>query len=104
MRTLPAALLALVSLGGCAAESREPPVSLAPTAAGGPPAKAPESANALPLGSQVDAPIIAPEGTINSVRVGPGSTSAPVTSTRPPIAGLGTATESGQPRPIPRAY
>ena len=102
MRKLVIVMLAVGSLAGCGVESRQPPVSTAPTAAGGPPSKAPESPNALPPGSQVDAPFV--EDTIGTTRVGPAGGPAPVSSARPPSAGLGSATQTGQPRRVNNGY
>ena len=97
-------LMLLLATAGCGYESREPPVSLAQTMAGGPPNQQPQSPNSLPLGSQVNAPFTSDIGAVATTRVGPGGGPAPVTSTRQPLVGTGTATAPARPRSVENAY
>ena len=97
-------LLCLCLLAACATTSPQPPVSLAPTQAAGPPEFEPESPNSLPPGAQTQAPFVPAEGNVNSVRVGPRGGQPPVTSTTPPVAGTGTGTATGQPNRLPNSY
>lgn len=99
-------VLLVVLVTGCAGVSREPPVSLAQSAAGGPPNQQPQSPNSLPLGSQVEAPFTAPTGVVSTTRVGPGTRPAttPVTSAQPPLVSPGTATAPAQPGRLGTSY
>lgn len=97
-------LLTLLSTAGCAGLSHEPAVSLAQTMAGGPPDQEPQPPNSLPLGSQVNAPFTSSIGTAGTTRVGLASGQAPVTSTKQPLVGTGTATAPAHPRSLENSY
>jgi hypothetical protein len=97
-------LLLTLAAAGCAGISREPPVSLAQSMAGGPPNQQPQSPNSLPLGSQVSAPFTSATGIVSRTQVGPSSGTAPVTSTRQPLASPGTATAPATPRVAGTTY
>lgn len=98
------ALLSLLAAVGCAGLSHEPPVSLAQTLTGGPPDQEPQSPNSLPPGSQVNAPFTPAMGNVSTVRVGPSSASTPVTSSKQPLVGTGTATAPAVPRSVQNSY
>lgn len=70
-------LLPLLAFAGCAAESRQAPVSSLAPASPGASSQEPQPANALPRGSAVDAPLTSPAGDVGTTRVGP-STVRPV--------------------------
>lgn len=72
----PAAALA-VTLAACAGESAAPPVS---TDAVGPPSQMPQSANSLPRGSTVAAPIVSPRDALQTTQVGGPSAAMPTSS------------------------
>jgi hypothetical protein len=97
-------MMSVLALAGCAGLSHEPPVSTAQSMAGGPPSQMPQSPNSLPLGSQVSAPFTPDVGNVSTMRVGPSSTAAPVTSTRQPHVGTGTATEDGTGHSVQNSY
>ena len=71
MRYIVPLVVRLVLIGGCAQESRAAPMST--SSVGGSSSKEPEAANSLPLGSAVSGPLTQGVGTINDVRVGPGT-------------------------------
>ena len=64
-------VLPLLAVVGCAAESRQAPVSSLSPASIGPSSHEPEPANSLPRGSAVDAPLTGQVGTVGATRVGP---------------------------------
>ena len=105
MKTSITVLLAVL-VAGCAGVSREPPVSLAQSAAGGPPNQQPQPPNSLPLGSQVEAPFTAPTGIVSTTQVGPGTRTgaSPVTSARQPLVSPGTATAPERPGRLGTSY
>ena len=104
MKSRIAVLLSLLVVVGCSGLSHEPPVSLAQTAAGGPPEQQPQSANSLPPGSQVMAPLTSTTSNLNSVRVGPPSDAVPASSAKEPEVGTGTATAPATPRRVRNSY
>ena len=76
MRFYTLAILPIIALAGCAAESRQAPISTAGPG-GGSAQSEPESANSLPLGSAVSEPLTGPVGNVGTTRVGPGRAAPP---------------------------
>ncbi len=60
--------LVVLSLAGCAQDSKAPPVS---TNTIGPASQMPQPPNSLPRGSAVDAPLDPAQGNLGTTRVGP---------------------------------
>ena len=69
------AMLSMLAVAGCAAESRKPPVSTAGNDAG-PASSMPQPINSLPLGSATSAPLAPASGDVATTRVGPATTGA----------------------------
>ena len=83
MRSYILAALPILALAGCGQQAAQPPSTTAgpsPTLGAQPASKAPESANSLPSGAQVDTTLTPATGDINTTRVGP---STPVRRSRP---------------------
>lgn len=70
-------LFPLLAFAGCAAESRQPPMSSSSPASPGAASQEPEPPNSLPRGSAVNAPLTTQPGDVGTTRVGP-STVRPV--------------------------
>ena len=71
MKTTTLLMLPLLLAAGCAAESRQAPVSSLSPASPGASSQEPQPTNSLPRGSAVDAPLTGQVGNVGSTRVGP---------------------------------
>ena len=84
MRSFALAALPILALAACGPQSTMPPTStVAPsqTTGASPTSKAPESANSLPNGAQVNAPLTPTSGNINNTQVGPSTRTRPRSTT-----------------------
>lgn len=70
MRVITLMLLPVLALAGCAAESRQAPVSSVGSGSMGSASGAPQSANSLPRGSSVNQPFTPTSGTYGTTTVG----------------------------------
>ena len=66
MRLITVALLPILALAGCAAESRSAPVSSSQVGSMGSASGEPQSSNSLPRGSSVSQPLSTTTGTVTT--------------------------------------
>ena len=71
MRATTSLLLAVLAIAGCAAESRQAPVSSVAPLSAGPSTSEPQPSNSLPRGSAVNAPLTPSVGNVGTTQVGP---------------------------------